>query len=67
MIFFANNNKGNSIDIKNVVTIMDEDREAFYYLQILTTSGTKIKWEYPSKQIRDSDLKELRELRDKQK
>ena len=46
---------------------MDNDYEPYYYIKFILTNGSKTEWEYISKEIRDKDIKEIRELRDKQK
>lgn len=63
-MFWSNNGKGNTIEIKNVVGILDKDYEPTEYQIIILTPSGKITWSYFSKSIRDEDIKELKKLRE---
>lgn len=63
-MFWSKNGKGHTIEIKNVVGILDKDYEPTEYQIILLTPTGKITWSYSSKPVRDEDIKELKKLRD---
>lgn len=61
-IFWSNNGKGNTVNIKDVVAVLDKDYEPLEYQMILLTKTGKIVWLYSSKSVRDNDIPELRKL-----
>jgi hypothetical protein len=63
--YYSENSKKDSIEIKHVVTALDIDNPPYYYIKIVTTYGNKLEWEYTSKQLRDKELIDLRNIRDK--
>ena len=44
---------------------MDNDYEPYYCIKFILINGEKPEWEYISKEMRDKEIKEIRELRDK--
>lgn len=62
--YWSNDKKKSSIDVRTVVTALDADYEPYYYIKFVLTNGSKIQWEYHSKETRDKELLEIREQRD---
>jgi uncharacterized OsmC-like protein len=64
--YYSDNHKKDSIDIKSVVLALegdDREDEAYYYIHFVLTHGAKIRWEYYFKELRDKEIKEIRELK----
>lgn len=62
-IYWSDNKQKDTIDIKSVALALEADYEPYYYIRFVLTNGAKPEWEYYSKEMRDKEIMEIRELK----
>ena len=66
MYYYSQNKDKDSILIDNVLLAAEKDyeHESCYCIQFLTKSHSKPIWDYTSKELRDKELNEIKQLVD---
>jgi hypothetical protein len=63
MYYYSENSNRDRILIEHVVVATTSEFEPYYYIKIITTYGSKIEWQYTSKELRDKEAREINALR----
>ena len=66
MIYWSDNRNKDSIDLKDVVLAFEDgegEHESYYGIRFTMRGSRKIDWEYDSKEMRDKEIAEIRDLK----
>lgn len=64
--YTSKNQQRDSIDVNTIATALeyvDEEGQPYYYIKFVLKHGAKIEWRYMSKDMRDKEINEIRELK----